>query len=247
MVETDNKAKYGSLIRPEHQSLADIAYNALVNAIINQDFEPGAHLSIDGLAKQLEMSNTPVREALMRANGERLVRQKTNHGFIVADLLTPAELHQMFELRHMLETHALNSSELSDSAIVELRTVVERMSTTSDGAVYSDYKDYLLLDHHFHRILVTMGRNSFILKAWEDLHVHLHLSRLYTGIGLFDSRVSLQEHETIVQTLEQRNKDQAVRLLSGHIKEVEERLELFLVDRFSDNKVAEFTHKRSET
>lgn len=239
MAEAENKSKYGTLTRPEHQSLADIAYNALVNAIINQDFEPGAQLSIDGLAKQLAMSNTPVREALMRANGERLVRQKTNHGFIVADLLTAAELHHMFELRHLLETHALASCDLTTDAILELRSSVERMANTSDGAVYNDYKDYLLLDHHFHRTLVAMGGNSFILKAWEDLHVHLHLSRLYTGVGLVDGRDSLEEHRAIVHTLEQRDKAEAVMLLSRHINRVENRLETFLQHGLRGDNIAE--------
>lgn len=236
MAEAENKSKYGTLTRPEHYSLADIAYNALVNAIINQDFEPGAQLSIDGLAKQLSMSNTPVREALMRANGERLVRQKTNHGFIVADLLTADELHQMFELRYMLETHALASGEITSDAIHELKNIVERMANASDGADYNDYKDYLLLDHQFHRTLVGMRGNGFILKAWEDLHIHLHLSRLYTGVGLFDGRESLEEHRTIAQTLEQGDKDTAVQLLSNHIKRVESRVETFMEHRFpSDN------------
>lgn len=239
MAEAEKNTKYSTLTRPQHQSLADIAYNALVNAIINQDIEPGAHLSIDGLAKQLAMSNTPVREALMRANGERLVRQKTNHGFIVADLLTAAELRQMFELRHMLETHSLGSCDLTeDAAISELRSTVERMANASDGAVYNDYKDYLLLDHHFHHTLVRMGDNSFILKAWEDLHVHLHLSRLYTGIGLFDGHDSLAEHRTIVQTLERRDKDEAVNLLSSHIMQVADRLATFLEQRFPDSRMA---------
>jgi DNA-binding GntR family transcriptional regulator len=239
MAEAENKSKYGALSRPEHQSLADIAYNALVNAIINQDFEPGAQLSIDGLAKQLAMSNTPVREALMRANGERLVRQRTNHGFVVADLLTAAELHQMFELRHMLETHALAASDPESGATLALRNTVERMANTSDGAVYNDYKDYLLLDHDFHHILVGMGGNRFILKAWEDLHVHLHLSRLYTGVGLVDGRDSIEEHWAIVHTLEQRDKAEAVQLLSNHIKRVESRLETFLQRRFRGDNIAE--------
>jgi DNA-binding GntR family transcriptional regulator len=243
MAEAENKSKHITLTRPEHQSLADIAYNALVNAIINQDFEPGAQLSIDGLAKQLAMSNTPVREALMRANGERLVRQKTNHGFIVANLLTAVELHQMFELRHILEIPALASSEPTHDAILELKSLVERMTKASDGAVYNDYKDYLLLDHQFHRTLVGMSGNSFILKAWEDLHVHLHLSRLYTGIGLFDSRDSLAEHWAIVQTLERGARDEAVKLLSSHIKQVGDRLETFLTQRFPDDNIVGFATK----
>lgn len=228
MTERPKKPQYTSITRSEHQSLADIAYNALVKAIINQDFEPGTPLSIDGLARQLSMSNTPVREALMRANGERLVRQKTNHGFVVAALLTPNELHQLFDLRHVLEIHALNTAILSSNAIGEITKLVEQMANTRDGDVYDDYKEFLLLDHDFHRALVQLSGNDFVLKAWEDLHVHLHLSRLYKGVGLIDRIDSVGEHRRILEALQTNDKEAVAAFLSHHIRRVEDRLSSFL-------------------
>src|SRR5690554_477913 len=78
----NKSSNYGTLKRQQYLSLTDIAYNVLVEAIINQELKPGAPISIDNLAAQLNMSNTPIREALMRAHGERLVTQKTNRGFL---------------------------------------------------------------------------------------------------------------------------------------------------------------------
>jgi DNA-binding GntR family transcriptional regulator len=222
------KSQYKSITRPEHQSLADMAYKALIKAIINQDFEPGSPLSIDGLARQLTMSNTPVREALMRANGERLVRQKTNHGFVVAPILTPEELHQLFDVRHVLEIHALNSAVLPNAAIAEIEKLVNHMADTSDGELYDDYKEFLVLDHDFHQALVGLPGNNFVLKAWEDLHVHLHLSRLYKGVGLIDRTDSAAEHRNILKALQENDKAAAVTLLSHHIRSVEDRLRSFL-------------------
>jgi DNA-binding GntR family transcriptional regulator len=224
MVERPSKSISSALKRPQHLSLVEIAYNVLLEAIVNQEFEPKAQISIDSLAKQLNMSNTPVREALMRAKGERLVEQKTNHGFVVSGLLTSEELHHLFDVRHLLETYALNSAVASDVAVQELGAVVEQMRGATDGAVYVDYKDYLVLDHQFHRILVGLAQNSFLLKAWEDLHVHLHLSRLYTGIGLFDRDDSLLEHQRILEALQRNDRGQAVTLLSQHIKRVVQRV-----------------------
>jgi DNA-binding GntR family transcriptional regulator len=228
MTEKPNQSQYPSLTRQAHQSLADIAYNALVKAIVNQDFEPGAQLSIDGLARQLTMSNTPVREALMRANGERLVRQKTNHGFVVAALLTPKELHQLFQLRHVLEVHALSSASLPNMAISDIEKIVDQMAHSSDGAVYDDYKEFLVLDHDFHRALVGLAENAFVTKAWEDLHVHLHLSRLYRGVGLIDRSDSAVEHRAILKALKESDREDAVSLLSHHIRRVENRIGNFL-------------------
>jgi DNA-binding GntR family transcriptional regulator len=228
MTEKPNQSQYSSLTRQAHQSLADIAYNALVKAIVNQDFEPGAQLSIDGLARQLSMSNTPVREALMRANGERLVRQKTNHGFVVAALLTPQELHQLFQLRHVLEIHALSAAILTHEAIAVIEKIVDQMAHSSDGAVYDDYKEFLVLDHDFHRALVGLAENPFVTKAWEDLHVHLHLSRLYRGVGLIDRSDSTVEHRAVLNALKESDRETAVSLLSHHIRRVEDRIGNFL-------------------
>jgi len=228
MIDDPNKSNYSGLKRPEHLSLVDIVYKVLLEAIIKQEFAPGAPISIDSLAKQLHMSNTPVREALMRAHGERLVRQKTNHGFVVSDLLTPQELHHLFDTRHILEIHALTVADISQDytdELNELDTLVQRMLYASDGAVYDDYKDYLLLDHEFHRILVGLAGNTFLLKAWEDLHVHLHLSRLYSGVGLFDRNDSAVEHQAIILALRKHDKGQAVDLLSQHIRRVGTRVE----------------------
>jgi len=228
MENQNNPSNYSTLKRPEHLSLVDIVYNVLVEAIVNQEFKPGSQISIDTLAKQLNMSNTPVREALMRAKGERLVERKTNHGFIVASILTPDALREMFDVRHVLEIHAVDSPVITDEAIEELTTLVRQMSSATDGAVYDDFREFLALDHQFHRTLVGLANNSFLLKSWEDLHVHLHLSRLYTGVGLIDRVEAVQEHAGILAAVQKKDKNRLEMLLSQHIKQVETRLETFM-------------------
>jgi DNA-binding GntR family transcriptional regulator len=228
MVDRSGSSNYKTLKRQQYLSLTDIAYNTLLDAIINQDFQPGAAISIDSLARQLNMSNTPVREALMRANGERLVKQKTNHGFVVADILTSDELGQMFDVRHLLETHALNEAPITAEVIESVTTLVGQMAESPDGKMYDDFRDYMVLDYQFHYALVKLANNSFLLDAWDDLHVHLQLSRLYTGVGLFDRDHSTTEHQAILDALRQGNKKQAVSLLSKHIKDVGKRMQAFL-------------------
>ncbi len=228
MENQNNPSNYSALKRPEHLSLVDIVYNVLVEAIINQEFKPGSQISIDTLAKQLKMSNTPVREALMRAKGERLVERKTNHGFVVASILTPDALREMFDVRHVLEIHAANIAVITDDAIEEMTALVRQMSSATDGAVYDDFKEFLALDHQFHRTLVRLAKNNFLLKAWEDLHVHLHLSRLYTGVGLIDRLEAVQEHTGILAAVQEKDNRRVEMLLSQHIRQVEARLESFL-------------------
>ena len=226
MVNKDSNLR--QLRRQQYLSLTDIAYNALLEAIINQDLKPGAPISIDNLAKELNMSNTPVREALMRAHGQRLVTQKTNHGFLVSDILTQDEFKQLFEVRHLLEVYALSVANITTEAVNTASSIVAQMATSADGTVYVDYREYMALDHQFHRVLVGLSNNEFLLDAWEDLHVHLHLSRLYTGVGLFDRNDSTKEHQAIVEALQQGNPTAAADLLSHHIRQVDKRIQAFL-------------------
>jgi len=219
---------YRLLKRQQYLSLTDIAYNALLEAIINQDLKPGAPISIDNLAAQLNMSNTPIREALMRAHGQRLVTQKTNRGFLVSDILTRDELKQLFEVRHLLEVHAVSVANITAEAINTVSSLVEQMATSADGTVYVAYQEYMALDHQFHRALVGLANNEFLLDAWADLHVHLHLSRLYIGVGLFDRDDSTKEHQAILEALQQMNPKLAADLLSRHIRQVEKRIESFI-------------------
>jgi DNA-binding GntR family transcriptional regulator len=213
---------------PKHQSLADIAYQVMVEAIVNQQFEPGSQIKIDTLARKLDMSNTPVREALMRATGERLVRQQSNRGFIVTSILTPKELQELFEVRYLIEMHSLKTGEITDQAIHQLERLVARMDAVGDGLVYQDFKDYLYADHLFHQVIVGLPGNNLLIKSWEALYVHLHLSRLYTGVGLFDRGDSTHEHSSLVNALRRRDRDEALRHLRLHIRGVKDRLLTFL-------------------
>jgi DNA-binding GntR family transcriptional regulator len=213
--------------------LVDIAYQALVEAIVDQVFEPGTRINIDMLARDLNMSNTPVREALMRVMGERFVEQKTNKGFIVTNFLSQEELSNMFAVRLLLETNALSTGRVKGTLIDQLDRFIHEMEITNDGLMYQEFKDYLDKDHQFHQTIVSLSENKFLIQSWENLNVHLHLSRLYTGVGLFDRDNSFSEHTTIVQALKNDNRDQAVELLGKHINDVESRLVTFLSNQAS--------------
>ncbi len=164
-MEPLSDGKHGSLRRPKHLSLVDIAYQALVEAIVNQVFEPGTQINIDMLARELNMSNTPVREALMRVMGERFVEQKTNKGFIVTNFLNQDELRHMFAVRHLLETYALSTGRITSKDIIELENLANQMTVANDGLVYQDFKDFLQADHLLHRTIVALSGNEFLVKS----------------------------------------------------------------------------------
>ena len=91
---------------PEKRTLADEAYTELKSRIMRSELVPGAKLSIDGLAKQLAFSQTPIREALARLESEGLLARRPLSGYTVEPLLSAAEFDDLFEIRLLLEPRA---------------------------------------------------------------------------------------------------------------------------------------------
>ena len=73
---------------------------------MDADLQPGMRLSIDGLARELQVSPTPVREALFRCEAEGLVVRRPNAGYTVAPLLDREGLLNLYDIRLLLEPEA---------------------------------------------------------------------------------------------------------------------------------------------
>src|SRR5512137_1274847 len=115
-------------------SFVDQAYRAIKQRIVSGDFGPGIQLNIDALARQLGVSNSPVREALRRLENERWVETIPFRGAFVRPF-DKSELTDLYELRGMLEVSALrkvmphppaDGLERVGGALAEIRTAVRK-------------------------------------------------------------------------------------------------------------------------
>jgi DNA-binding GntR family transcriptional regulator/kynurenine formamidase len=208
----DNPRMTGSgLHRSSRSSLADLAYEALTEAIFSREIEPGARLRIDALAAELEMSITPVREALARTAAVGLTRLDVNRGYTVTPLLDATAFHQLFAARRTIESAAIKGAGqtpgawldgLAPAAVSPLRSLISEMARTGHGGSYSDYSSFSQLDHQLHVRLIQLAGNPFFLAAFESLNFHLHMSRLYAGPGVTDYDEAHAEHTAIVDALD---------------------------------------------
>ncbi len=92
--------------RPGRQIVTDGAYEALQRMIMDHEVEPGERLNMEELARQLDVSATPDREALARLESDGLVTRRALSGYAVAPFLTSDSLGYLFEIRHLLEPPA---------------------------------------------------------------------------------------------------------------------------------------------
>jgi DNA-binding GntR family transcriptional regulator len=106
--------------------------------------------------------------------------------------------------------------------------LVEIMAALTPGRRYRDFREFNRADREFHHALVRTSGNAFLVRAWEDLHFHLHIGRLYTGVGIIDYGDALGEHAAILDALRTGDKGRIVDRVSQHIKRAESRLSKLL-------------------
>ncbi|MEL6269178.1 MAG: GntR family transcriptional regulator [Chloroflexota bacterium] len=208
-------------------SLVDIAYETILEAIIDQQLPPGSRVNMDALATQLQMSNTPIRESLARLTTTGLVQQISNRGFIVAPIPSEAEYHHLFDVRCLLETHALQAATFDDATLDRLDAMARQIASAEYGTTYRRFIGNLKVDESFHLRLVKASGNGFMASAWQSLNFYSHVSRLHTHEEAFNKdeyRQSLGDHNTIVQLLCEGRQADAVECLRNHIRSAETRL-----------------------
>ena len=105
-------APEGVASRPVRQVLTDHVYDTLLEMLMDGRFQPSEALSIDGLARELDVSATPVREAFARLEVTGLVIRAALRGYRVAPLPSTAELTELMDARLIIEpVNALRACE----------------------------------------------------------------------------------------------------------------------------------------
>jgi DNA-binding GntR family transcriptional regulator len=122
------------LPRLKRSTLGDDVYQSLRAAVMEHTLAPGDRMNIDALARELEVSPTPVREALARLESEGLVRKRPLAGYTVSPLLTLEEFGDLFDMRLLLEPAAARWAAVRATDEQRARLVVEAARTVAaDG------------------------------------------------------------------------------------------------------------------
>jgi DNA-binding GntR family transcriptional regulator len=194
--------------------------DALRELIIDQALAPGERLNITALARQLGVSDTPVREALGRLQSERLLTFEPYLGYTVMPLPTPERLNEQLDLRHLLEGYAarLGATRVSPAELDRMREALAGMEHVQAGPTFSESKEHVAHDHTFHTVIVQAPGNSVLLEMYQSLNLHMHLSRLYFGRGVAELAQTRHEHRVILDAYEARHAQAAEVAVLAHIE-----------------------------
>jgi DNA-binding GntR family transcriptional regulator len=207
--------------RLKRSTLGDDVYETLRAAVLEHTLTPGERVNIDALARELEVSPTPVREALARLESEGLVRKRPLAGYTVSPLLTRAEFHDMFDMRLVLECAAARwaAERATDEQRAEI--VTEAARTVAGGDDYRWHAAFTALDAHVHDLVAQAAASPLLRDSIVRLHAHLHLHRRYFPYS--QTAVTNDEHRLLAAAIRDGVPDLAESAMREHLTRARER------------------------
>jgi DNA-binding GntR family transcriptional regulator len=202
------------------------AYEKLKVLILDHAIPPGSRLGIDLLAAQLGISQTPVREALARLEGDGLAVRNANGRYHAAPRLDLATFEQLYAVRLLLEPFGARAAaqSITEAELATMRGHVRSLAGAGTRGRSEEFAGYIAADSGFHETIATASRNRLLFEAVHHLHVHYRLGPLFRIRGVTDAAVAIREHEAILGAIAAREADRAEILMRRHIERSREEL-----------------------
>jgi DNA-binding GntR family transcriptional regulator len=220
---------------PAHKTLRDWVFDCLRTSIVSGDLAPGQRIVEADLAKQLEVSKSPVREAILQLKQDGLVIDAPKGRGVVVAPLKPNDVREIYAVREALETLAVRSVAASPrpDRLAPLQAIVEKMR---QALADDDARRLFELDVDFHTTLCSVTGN----RRLHDLFVGLRpdIQRIFLFAvnamaleGPDAPDQSVREHEDLLAAIGAGDPDRAARTLAEHFADRAQRIASALGDR----------------
>ena len=202
--------------------LKDWAYQWIKDRIIRSQYPPGSLLKIEALSRELGISRTPIREAMLRLEQEGLVVTRRRVGSYVAEFSTQ-EFVELLEIRALLEGFGVQSLAglLTEAELSELENMISACESAVNGGNPAAFTAH---DIAFHNYLMERAPNPWLVKLMRPIESLRVRQRSIAPENLDHVIASLAEHRAIYEALRAVNGAQANARMNEHLRAIRERL-----------------------
>jgi len=219
--EADREGPDDTPLRPiSPKLLTDTVVEAIVEAAARGHFLPGDRIVEADLARRLNVSRVPVREALRLLESQGLVENTPYRGMRLMSV-TPQTMRDLRKVRLALEMLAANEiramAETEPQILEPLAEMVDELEALAEAG---DAYGFALLDMEFHRKMVRITQNPALMRAWEPL-----ARQLTVVIGLNTTLQTtldavVEEHRVLLDALRKGTPGELAEIMEAHIIEV---------------------------
>jgi DNA-binding GntR family transcriptional regulator len=194
------------------------AYKIIKKKILSCKYLPNSFLNEEMLEEELNMSRTPIRDALGRLEQEHLVKIRPKKGFVITGI-KKEEIEKIYELRMLIEPYALKKygCKIEKKVLREFETFCEKTYETSSPArIFTN-------DDKLHRLFLKATGNQYLIYLYNNLYNQLNRLRVLSG---YDKKSRLEEsnneHLAIIRFCLTGNWARAAKALETHLVRAKE-------------------------
>lgn len=195
--------------------LVDRVAHSLVNAILSGAIRPGERLAESQIARQMDLSRAPVREALRLLESSGLVEYRANRGFFV-HVISATSIRELYELRIVIETAAVRAlTETNPGALPGLRAQMAELHRLADEG--AEMMAHVSADMQFHRLICEGSGNRRFLQVFDQISNETKLGLLVIGRLYDDAHRMAETHEPIIAAIAAGDAEAAAAAIVYHI------------------------------
>jgi DNA-binding GntR family transcriptional regulator len=220
-----HQAQLSASSRSSAESATERAVNAIRDLVLSGELSPGQQVRQVPLAQRIQMSRSPVREALRVLSAEGIVTYTRNIGYAIATL-SADELSEIYLMRRCLETElAHHIGPLPAEAIEDLTALNMKIESAAHRIDIAEIK---ILNRNFHFKTFERANKSLVVselrRLWSMVD-HYHSFYLYDG----EARTRIvKEHRDIIDALRDENVPALVEAMDSHRASTEKFLRMVL-------------------
>lgn len=196
--------------------------NAIKKAIMLGELKPGDRIIETRWARELGVSQSPVREAIRELEMIGLVENIPYQGCFVRKV-TKKDMKDSYKVRQHLEMLGVQGAveHVNEEQIQEIYSILKEMEHAAED---NDFDLYIKKDVLFHKKIVAISKNDILLRSWEQCNIHD-----LTYIGTWISHHTLEQlsvrHEGLYEAIAARDTERASRELTRHFEQLMEELD----------------------
>jgi len=200
-------------------SRAELVYITLRQDILNNTYRPGQRLSEEAIAQELNVSRTPVREALKRLHAEGFVEITPHRGAVVRDP-SGEELAELCTVREVLEGLAARLAARSIS-LIEVYSLERLLAEMEAAMAEGRLADLDALNFQFHETIWIASRNRYLAHQLRQLRQFVHRLQESTLTVQGRKEEAYREHKALFEACAAGDPDEAERLAREHVRKAE--------------------------
>lgn len=200
------------------QTQADRAYEALRDSVISGKFLPGYPVTETELAQTLEMSRTPVREAIFRLCAEGLLESIPRKG-VVPKQFTKEEIRQAYEYAEALEGKLVWLL-VENGSVIDLSLLESCIVRMEQAIVSGDVDAWIQADDDYHNVLRNLSDNKFIKDALRSVNGNVFYTRMLVTRVRLDKGKSTKDHRDTLNMLLKHDAESAREVTEKHWRRI---------------------------